>query len=75
MIQICPAGLTPRTMFLVTFGKLPSAFAVPETFETGVDANSTLESNERVVGPHRQRSECGQSQRKKRYDFHGAPSW
>src|SRR5437867_13340673 len=32
--QIWPAGLTPRAMFLVTFGKLPSVFAVPATFET-----------------------------------------
>ena len=33
--QIWPAGFTPRTMFRVTFGKLPSAFGVPATFETG----------------------------------------
>ena len=33
--QIWPAGVTPRTMFRVTFGKLPSAFGVPATFETG----------------------------------------
>ena len=33
--QSWPAGLTPRTTFLVTLGKLPSAFAAPETFETG----------------------------------------
>src|SRR6478672_4264655 len=33
--QIWPAGSTPRTMFRITSGKLPSAFGVPATFATG----------------------------------------
>src|SRR6266404_1283107 len=34
--QIWPAGLTPRTMFRITSGKLPSVLGVPATFATGI---------------------------------------
>src|SRR5437773_4012617 len=34
--QIWPAGLTRRTMFRTTLGKVPSGLAVPATFATGI---------------------------------------
>src|SRR6266481_1959562 len=40
--QIWPAELTPRTVFRITSGKLPSGLGVPATFATGISPIAPL---------------------------------